>query len=139
MNMKAAWCYEVFVFYTTSPHGVRTQTNTTCYKLRLSRESAHSFSFLLSSLCPSPQLKIARVSQSVQKPGYGLNNRGSIPGRGNDGMCLRSGAHPASYSVSAGDSYPGGKSGRGVKVTFTSILVKRLLITGATSSWRVLS
>jgi len=54
------------------------------------------------------------ITQSVWRLGYGMDGWGSVPGRGNEGnLCLRhciqidSGAHPASYLVSTGDSYPG--------------------------------
>jgi hypothetical protein len=56
----------------------------------------------------------ARVAQSVQKLGYGMDNRGSVPARGNDGSfslqhCVQtgSGAHPSSYPMGTGSSFPG--------------------------------
>jgi hypothetical protein len=47
--------------------------------------------------------------------GYGLDSRGSIPGRGRDtslphGVQACSGAHPASYPSGTGGSYSEGKA-----------------------------
>jgi hypothetical protein len=51
----------------------------------------------------------ARVAQSIEEIGYGLDYRGSIPGKGNDrNFFLRhrvqigSGIHPAFYSMGIG-------------------------------------
>jgi hypothetical protein len=59
----------------------------------------------------------AGVALSVQRLGYVLADRGSIPGRGNDGIfSLRhrvqtgSEAHSASYSVVTTGSFPGGNA-----------------------------
>jgi hypothetical protein len=48
---------------------------------------------------------------------YGLDELGSVPGRGNDGIFsprhrvqTSPGAHPASYPVSIGGTYPVGKA-----------------------------
>jgi hypothetical protein len=58
----------------------------------------------------------AGVAQSVYKPGYSLDDWGSILGRRYGGsVSLRhriqtgAGAHSASYQVSTGDSFPGVK------------------------------
>jgi hypothetical protein len=47
--------------------------------------------------------------------GYGLGERGSIPDRGRGSLLYRllpagSGAHPASYTMGTGGSFPGGKA-----------------------------
>jgi hypothetical protein len=39
-------------------------------------------------------VEAAGVARSVYRPGYGLDNRGSIPGRGKDGIYLSSPPHP---------------------------------------------
>jgi hypothetical protein len=45
--------------------------------------------------------------------GYGLDGRGSIPGRGKRFFSTASMlAHPASYPVGNGGSFPNGKTGR---------------------------
>jgi hypothetical protein len=54
------------------------------------------------------------VARSVQWLGYGLDDRGSIHGRGSDfslphRVQTGSGAHPASYPMGTWDSFPGGK------------------------------
>jgi hypothetical protein len=61
----------------------------------------------------------AGVAQSVQWVGYWLDDQGSIPGKGSSEIfSLRhrvqtgSGAHPASYWMSTGCSYPWGKAAR---------------------------
>jgi hypothetical protein len=47
---------------------------------------------------------------------YGLDDRGSIPGRGrgffSSSLCVQtsSGAHPASYPMGTGGPFPGGKA-----------------------------
>jgi hypothetical protein len=60
-----------------------------------------------------------RVAQSVYSLGYGLDNRSSVPGWGSDEIfspCHRvqngSGAHPASYPMGGGSSFPGCKAAR---------------------------
>jgi hypothetical protein len=58
------------------------------------------------------------IAQSVQRLGYGLNDQGSRvrfqAGAGNFSLHYRvqngSGAHPASYALSTGVSFPGGKA-----------------------------
>jgi hypothetical protein len=52
------------------------------------------------------------TTQTVHIPSYGLDDRGSVPGRYPSlPLCLdRPGAHPASYPVSTGNSYPGIKA-----------------------------
>jgi hypothetical protein len=56
--------------------------------------------------------KRAGVAQSIQRLGYGPDDWGSIPGRGNDGFLSRhcvqaiSGVHPPSYPIGTGGSYP---------------------------------
>jgi hypothetical protein len=57
----------------------------------------------------------AGVSQSVQRLGYGLDDRGSIPDRiGNFSLRHRVqygfGAQPASYPIGTEGSYPGSKA-----------------------------
>jgi hypothetical protein len=51
----------------------------------------------------------ARITQSVQWLGYGLDDRCSIPGKGKD-FSLRHRAHPASSQMSTGSSIPEGKA-----------------------------
>jgi hypothetical protein len=53
------------------------------------------------------------IRSRVSSVGYGLDDQGSIPGRGDDGnISLRyrvqtdSGPHPASYAMGTGGSYP---------------------------------
>jgi hypothetical protein len=70
--------------------------------------------------------------------GYVLNDRSSevrFPAGARNFFLLHrvqtgSGAHPASYSVGTRDSFPGGKNGRGVKLT-THLLVPRSRMNGA--------
>jgi len=57
------------------------------------------------------------VAQSVSRLGYGLDDSGSILGRGNDGICsLRhrfqtcTGTHSSSYPMGTRGSYPGSKA-----------------------------
>jgi hypothetical protein len=60
----------------------------------------------------------SEVAQSIQTINYGLDDWGSIPSKGSDGIfSLRyrfqtcSGAHPASYIINTGGGgYPGGKT-----------------------------
>jgi hypothetical protein len=62
----------------------------------------------------------AVVAQSVYRLGYGLDDRSSIPGKGNDGIFFlfvtrvqtSSGAHPASYPTDTMSSFLGGSSAR---------------------------
>jgi hypothetical protein len=56
----------------------------------------------------------AEAAQSGSRLGYGLEDRGSIIGKRNDGtfslrhrVQIGSGAHPASYPMGAGGSLPG--------------------------------
>jgi len=48
-------------------------------------------------------LSHSQGAQSGQRPVYGVDDRGSIPGRGNDGICFHhrvqsdSGVHPCCY------------------------------------------
>jgi hypothetical protein len=80
---------------------------------------------------------------------YGLEDRGSIPGRGNDEIFfLRhrvrtdSEAHPASYSMGIGDFIHGGKAAGGLKLITHLQLASRLRMREAVpplpyiSSWR---
>jgi hypothetical protein len=59
------------------------------------------------------------VAQSVQRLGYGLDDRDSFPSRNNDGIVsLRhlvqtgSGSHLDSYPMGTRGSFPGGKVAR---------------------------
>jgi hypothetical protein len=71
----------------------------------------------LSSVRKVPVGEPVVLAQSVQEVGYGLDDRGSIPGRSNDGVfilrhCVQtgSGAHLVSYQMGVGGSYPGDKA-----------------------------
>jgi hypothetical protein len=75
----------------------------------------------------------AGVAQSVWRLGYGLGDRGSVLGRGNDGIYslsyrfkTGSGTHPVSSPLDTGGSFPGDKGGRNVKLTTLFHLVPRL-------------
>jgi hypothetical protein len=79
-----------------------------------------------------------RVAQLVYRPGYGLDNRGSIPGKDNDGIfflchgiqtCSR--ARQGCYPVSTAGFFSPAKSGRGVKFTTNLRVVSKLRIYGA--------
>jgi hypothetical protein len=67
--------------------------------------------FKISKLFFQTGNNISTFPISVQRLGYGLDDRGSIHGRDNDGISLHhhvqigSGTHPASYTMCTGCSY----------------------------------
>jgi len=70
----------------------------------------------------------AAIAQSLWRLGYGLDDRGSVLCRSNDGNfslchCVQtdSGAHPASYLVDTGGCYPRGKAASAWNWPLTSI------------------
>jgi hypothetical protein len=64
------------------------------------------------SCCKYSQSRVSAVGIAM---GYGLDGRGSIPIKGKKfsllpGVQTGSGDHPTSYTMGAGDSFPGGKT-----------------------------
>jgi len=77
-------------------------------------------------VCRVNLFKSVSVAKSVQRRGYRTDDRGSIPGRGNDGTSFSSPPLPHRLwsppnLLSKGDSYAGGKAARAWSWPLTSI------------------
>jgi hypothetical protein len=77
------------------------------------------------------QIMVSRGSSVRTVSDYGLDCQGSIPERGRgfaSNLCIQtgSGAHPASYTMGTGGSFPVVKRSRGLMLTIHPLLVPRL-------------
>jgi hypothetical protein len=88
-------------------HSVKIVFTFTCSSSSVGTYFAHNF---LHNLYFTPHIITAGIAQSVWRLGYGLDDRGSVIGRSNDGIfSLRHrlqtgpGVHPASCKMNTGD------------------------------------